>query len=188
LHINKQIVILFALFVGIITGVLMLDVKKYKNLYIQTYGEFQELEEGVLDLQEYITHCEKIVAKFQNEQVMYADIYNIKEIIKVKVSFYNPYDRNQTDSSPGICAWGHVVQPYDRLIAVSRDLLKEKILKENDQVVAGPFGKYAVLDKMNLRWTRRIDIAITDPTLSLEEKNTLARKLGVITINMIVLN
>ena len=65
----------------------------------------------------------------------------------------------QTDSTPNIAAWGDRLHPGMKAIAVSRDLLKEYGLKRGQKVrIKGLGGEYAVLDKMNKRWRKKIDI------------------------------
>ena len=65
----------------------------------------------------------------------------------------------QTDSTPNITAWGDKLRPGMKVIAVSRDLLKVYGLKHGSKVhIKGLSGEYLVLDKMNKRWKKRIDI------------------------------
>jgi len=65
----------------------------------------------------------------------------------------------QTDSTPNIAAWGDRLHPGMKSIAVSRDLLKVYGLKHNQKVrIKGLDGEYVVLDKMNKRWRKKIDI------------------------------
>ena len=66
--------------------------------------------------------------------------------------------RAETDSTPNITAWGDRLKPGMKCIAVSRDLIKLG-LKHNTKVkIKGLKGEYVVLDKMNKRWTKKIDI------------------------------
>lgn len=66
---------------------------------------------------------------------------------------------NQTDSTPNIAAWGDRLKPGMKAIAVSRDLLKVYGLKHKQKVrIKGLKGEYVVLDKMNKRWRKKIDI------------------------------
>jgi len=65
----------------------------------------------------------------------------------------------QTDSTPNIAAWGDRLHPGMKSIAVSRDLLHVYGLKHGQKVrIKGLDGEYAVLDKMNKRWKKKIDI------------------------------
>lgn len=67
--------------------------------------------------------------------------------------------RGQTDSTPNIAAWGDRLRPGMKAIAVSRDLLVRYKLKRGTTVkIQGLSGKYRVLDKMNKRWRKKIDI------------------------------
>lgn len=66
---------------------------------------------------------------------------------------------DQTDSTPNIAAWGDRLEPGMKAIAVSRDLLKVYGLKPRQKVrIKGLQGEYVVLDKMNKRWRKKIDI------------------------------
>jgi len=66
---------------------------------------------------------------------------------------------NQTDSTPNIAAWGDRLKPGMKVIAVSRDMLKKYGLKHRSRVrIKGLKGEYQVLDKMNRRWRKKIDI------------------------------
>lgn len=68
----------------------------------------------------------------------------------------------QTDDTPNIAAWGDVLEPGMKVIAVSRDLLQLG-LKHGDKVqIEGLEGEFTVLDKMNKRWERKIDIYMGD--------------------------
>ncbi len=65
----------------------------------------------------------------------------------------------QTDSTPNIAAWGDRLAPGMKVIAVSRDLLNVYGLKHRQKVrIKGLDGEFLVLDKMNKRWRKKIDI------------------------------
>lgn len=65
----------------------------------------------------------------------------------------------QTDSTPNIAAWGDRLKSGMKAIAVSRDLLNVYGLKHKQKVrIKGLKGEYLVLDKMNKRWRKKIDI------------------------------
>jgi 3D (Asp-Asp-Asp) domain-containing protein len=85
---------------------------------------------------------------------------SIKRLNKLKVTAtaYTSHAA-QTDSTPNIAAWGDKLRPGMKAIAVSRDLLKVYGLKHGTKVrIKGLSGEYLVLDKMNKRWRKRIDI------------------------------
>ena len=66
---------------------------------------------------------------------------------------------DQTDSTPNIAAWGDRLKPGMKSIAVSRDLLTVYGLKHRQKVrIKGLDGEFVVLDKMNKRWRKKIDI------------------------------
>lgn len=64
----------------------------------------------------------------------------------------------ETDSTPSLAAWGDTLKPGMKAIAVSRDLIKMGLSHRVMVSIDGLEGKYAVLDKMNKRWTKKIDI------------------------------
>ncbi|WP_264875368.1 3D domain-containing protein [Vibrio agarivorans] len=75
----------------------------------------------------------------------------------VKASAYTSHVK-ETNANPNIAAWGDTLKPGMKVIAVSRDLL-ELGLKYNQEVrIKGLPGTYRVLDKMNKRWNKKIDI------------------------------
>lgn len=77
--------------------------------------------------------------------------------IEVTATAYNSL-AYQTDSDPNITAFGDSLQPGKKYIAVSRDLLRLG-LKHNIPVkIEGLEGIYIVKDKMNSRWSKKIDI------------------------------
>ena len=73
---------------------------------------------------------------------------------RVIVSAYNNVV-SQTDSTPNICAWNDPVRPG--IIAVTRDLERAG-LKRNVKVIVEDVGKFTVLDRMNKRYEKGIDI------------------------------
>ncbi|MEZ5536591.1 MAG: hypothetical protein R3F02_13330 [Thiolinea sp.] len=78
--------------------------------------------------------------------------------LRVTATAYNSLPA-QTDDTPDIAAWGDRLRPGMKAIAVSRDLLKKYGLKHKDRVrISGLEGEYQVLDKMNKRWKKKIDI------------------------------
>lgn len=77
--------------------------------------------------------------------------------LKVTATAYNSV-RAQTNNNPNIAAWGDRLKPGMKVIAVSRDLLKMGITHGTKVKISGLPGEYVVLDKMNKRWSRKIDI------------------------------
>jgi 3D (Asp-Asp-Asp) domain-containing protein len=77
--------------------------------------------------------------------------------MKVTASAYNSLP-GQTDSRPNEAAWGDTLKPGMKAIAVSRDLLGMGLTRNTRVKIKGMPGTYRVLDKMNRRWSRKIDI------------------------------
>lgn len=65
---------------------------------------------------------------------------------------------DETDSTPTISAWGDRLKPGMRVIAVSRDLLEMGLTHGALVSVEGFDKDFIVLDKMNKRWKKKIDI------------------------------
>ena len=97
-----------------------------------------------------------VKASFKSKHAQPASKYNKR--LKVTATAYTSHV-NQTDSTPNIAAWGDRLKPGMKVIAVSRDLLNVYGLKHKQKVrIKGLEGEYVVLDKMNKRWRKKIDI------------------------------
>jgi len=77
--------------------------------------------------------------------------------MEVMASAYNSV-KAQTANDPNITAWGDTLKPGLKAIAISRDLLDSGFYYNMEVSIDGLEGKYKVLDKMNRRWTKKIDI------------------------------
>jgi 3D (Asp-Asp-Asp) domain-containing protein len=77
--------------------------------------------------------------------------------VVVTATAYNSVS-DQTRGNPRVGAWGDLLGPDTRAIAVSRDLLRLGLRHGTRVRVDGLEGDYLVLDKMARRWKRRIDI------------------------------
>jgi 3D (Asp-Asp-Asp) domain-containing protein len=75
-----------------------------------------------------------------------------------------PYNSlpEQTDAEPHLAAWGDSLAPGMKVIAVSRDLIPAGLDRRTPVKIEGFPGVYLVLDKMNKRWEKRIDIYMGD--------------------------
>ena len=82
-----------------------------------------------------------------------------KETVTLEVSAtaYNSVPE-QTDDTPFEAAWGDILDPEVKSIAVSSDLLDMGLTKNTRVKIEGLPGEYLVLDKMNKRWEKKIDI------------------------------
>ena len=77
--------------------------------------------------------------------------------LRVTASAYTSC-RRETDSTPYLAAWNNRLKPKVKSIAVSRDLLKMGLTNKTKVTIDGLPGTYVVLDKMNKRWKKKIDI------------------------------
>jgi len=64
----------------------------------------------------------------------------------------------ETNSNPFLTAWGDKLKPGMKVIAVSGDLIKMGLSHNKEVKIDGLKGTYRVLDKMNKRWEKKIDI------------------------------
>lgn len=77
--------------------------------------------------------------------------------MEVKASAYNSV-KSQTSNEPNITAWGDTLKPGMKAIAISRDLLDSGLYHNLEVNIEGLEGTYVVLDLMNRRWTKKIDL------------------------------
>ena len=70
--------------------------------------------------------------------------------------------RGQTDSSPEITAFGIRLRPGMRIVAVSRDLEALGLTEGVHIRIDGLDGDWSVGDRMDGRWTRKIDVYLGD--------------------------
>jgi len=81
-----------------------------------------------------------------------------KHKLRVQATAYSSHV-GQTDSTPFLAAWNNHIRPGMKIIAVSRDLITKYGLGNGKKVrIQGLPGYYTVRDKMNKRYTKRIDI------------------------------
>lgn len=65
---------------------------------------------------------------------------------------------SQTSAHPFLGAWGDDLKPGMKCIAVSRDLITKGLTHNTKVKIEGLPDEYIVKDKMNKRWTNKIDI------------------------------
>ncbi len=80
-----------------------------------------------------------------------------KKQLEVTATAYNSY-QYQTSGNPAITAWGDTLKPGMKSLAVSRDLIDSGLTYGTTIKIEGLPGEYVVRDKMNIRWTKKIDI------------------------------
>jgi 3D (Asp-Asp-Asp) domain-containing protein len=64
----------------------------------------------------------------------------------------------QTDHRPNNGAWGDQIEPGMKVIAVSRDLIKQGLKRGTKVTIDQMEGEWTVLDRTPSRYTNRIDI------------------------------
>jgi len=77
--------------------------------------------------------------------------------LTVRASAYNSTTA-QTDDNPNEGAWGDVITPGMKVIAVSPDLLEAGLVRGTEIRVEGLDGTWTVLDRTASRHKNRIDI------------------------------
>jgi len=78
--------------------------------------------------------------------------------LEVTATAYNSLANQTHKKHAAITAWGDTLKPGMKSIAVSRDLIKMGLDHNTEVKIKGLEGTYKVLDKMNKRWTKKIDI------------------------------
>ncbi len=76
----------------------------------------------------------------------------------VTATAYNAIPSQTSAVHHDITAWGDRLEPGMKCIAVSRDLIPLGLRHNTRVTIEGFEGYYLVKDKMNKRWTQRIDI------------------------------
>lgn len=81
-----------------------------------------------------------------------------KHQLEVTATAYNSLPEQTHKDHAAITAWGDTLKPGMKCIAVSRDLIKMGLDHNTEVKIKGLNGTYKVLDKMNKRWEKKIDI------------------------------
>jgi len=82
--------------------------------------------------------------------------------LEVTATAYNSIASQTDRNNPTTTAWGDELRPGMKCIAVSRDLIGMGLKHRTRVKIEGLPGKYLVLDKMDRRWTKKIDIYMGD--------------------------
>jgi len=77
--------------------------------------------------------------------------------LQVSASAYNSV-ASQTEGQPNLAAWGDVLKPGMKAIAVSPDLIDLGLDHGTEVTIEGLAGRYTVLDRTGGGHTNRIDI------------------------------
>lgn len=76
----------------------------------------------------------------------------------VMATAYNAHPSQTSPIHHDITAWGDKLEPGMKYIAVSRDLIALGLDHNTRVIIEGFEDYYLVKDKMNKRWTKRVDI------------------------------
>ncbi|MDT0690114.1 hypothetical protein RM549_09985 [Salegentibacter sp. F188] len=79
------------------------------------------------------------------------------DTLSVTASAYNSLSY-QGEGDANITAWGDTLKPGQKVIAVSRDLVRRGLDYDTRVKIEGFEGEFRVKDKMNARWKNKIDI------------------------------
>lgn len=82
--------------------------------------------------------------------------------MNVTATAYNSVEAQTKKGDSLTTAWGETLEPGTKVIAVSRDLIQEGLDYDTKVKIEGLEGTYRVVDKMNKRWEKRIDIYMGD--------------------------
>lgn len=81
-----------------------------------------------------------------------------EQSLEVTATAYTMAESETKKGNVGLAAWGDQLEPGMKAIAVSRDLIDMGLDHGTEVRIEGLEGTYKVLDKMNKRWERKIDI------------------------------
>ncbi|MFK5893521.1 MAG: hypothetical protein QM504_09905 [Pseudomonadota bacterium] len=87
-----------------------------------------------------------------------SSLYAQQVTMMVTASAYNSVPSQTTAKNPALTAWGDTLKPGMKAIAVSRDLIKLGLTHKTKVKIGALEGTYLVMDKMNKRWSKKIDI------------------------------
>jgi 3D (Asp-Asp-Asp) domain-containing protein len=79
------------------------------------------------------------------------------EMMKVTASAYCSIPK-ETDDTPFLAAWGNILKPSVKSIAISRDLFDFGLTNGKRVHIDGIEGEFIVLDVMHKKWKNKIDI------------------------------
>lgn len=131
----------------------------YTEETILSQVQLNRLREEVAENSRIITELQQgvdMLDKWDDEALERAkDRMRTMRFVPVVVSAYNPV-ADQTDNTPEITASNKRVR--DGMVALSRDLEKEYGFTFGDTVVIEGHGSFVFEDRMDKRWSRRVDI------------------------------
>lgn len=110
-------------------------------------------------MQQRAFHLKWIISSFTIAVLLFSGCTKMEtKTLEVTASAYNSVGSQTNPNHPSITAWGDELKPGMKCIAVSRDLIPLGLKHNTTVKIEGLPGTYKVLDKMNMRWQKRIDI------------------------------
>ncbi len=94
----------------------------------------------------FISGCKEEISPFVEKQM------------EVTVTAYNSLPGQTTAIDSDIAAWGDTLEPGMKALAVSRDLMYLGLVHNRKVRIEGLEGEFVVMDKMNSRYKKKIDI------------------------------
>lgn len=82
----------------------------------------------------------------------------VERSMEVTATAYTMREAETKKGHIGLAAWGDQLVPGMKVIAVSRDLIPQGLTHETKVSIDGLAGTYVLRDKMNRRWSKKIDI------------------------------
>ena len=90
------------------------------------------------------------------------------ETMEVTATSFTLAEEETKRGNVGLTAFGDQLEPGDKALAVSRDLIRMGLTHGTKVRVEGLPGTYIVQDKMNKRWSNKIDILFKKRARALE--------------------
>ncbi|MFW5487165.1 MAG: 3D domain-containing protein [Desulfovibrio sp.] len=84
--------------------------------------------------------------------------YEVQTLKVMSTGYTSSPEETTPEGGPFTTAWGDTLEPGMKAIAVSHDLIPMGLTHKTRVKILGLKGEYKVLDKMNRRWTQKIDI------------------------------
>ena len=141
--------------IGIVIGSSLLTYSAYKQEE-QAIAAQVPLRTQIINLNDQLHNLDKenTSYRFILETIL-GEVPNTSYSTPVTVTAYTASE-DETNNEP----WFTADMSLSRvgMLAVSRDLLRDLNLKLGDEVVLGGYGVFKIRDKMNKRFTRRVDI------------------------------
>lgn len=81
-----------------------------------------------------------------------------EKVLSVTATAYTLRESETKRGNIGLAAWGDILKPGMKAIAVSRDLINQGLTHGTRVRIDGLDGEYVVRDKMHNRWRNKIDI------------------------------